>query len=145
MRRNVVVGVLAGSLGLLLIGLWTYIELRHSELGVFMRNSAVNGRPTSSFDESMSLMRRWVRIHQFVMSPIASILVGLFVGFLCRNRIWLALLIGVVPIVLMNSPSDVLSAIAAAICFLVAWIGAKSGQAVVTHFRTSRAAIATTT
>ncbi len=144
MKRNTVVGILAAILGVLLISFFLFLELRYSENGAFMREWAVNGKPNLSFDDTMKFMTKWVHILEFVLSPLASFSVGLFVGFLCRSRYWLALLIGVAPVIVMNYPSDVLSIIAGFTCIFAAWIGAKSAHTTVRHFATSRQTAATT-
>ena len=144
MKRNLVVGILAAVFGVLLVSAWMFLEMRYTEFGVTMRQWAANGKPTGQYDDAMSFMGKWVRVHQFILSPIVSILVGLFVGMLCPRRYWVALCIGVTPIIVMNYPSDVLSVTAGFIYILVAWLGAKSAQAMVKHFSKSNQQIATT-
>jgi hypothetical protein len=128
MKRTIAVGVLGAIVGLLLTSVWLSLEMRHSENGALMRQLAFNAQPNVSFDYTMTVMGKWVRIHEFIPSPLASVLVGLFVGFLCRSRYWLALLIGVTPIVLISYPSDFLSITSGLVCIFAAWICVKSAK-----------------
>ena len=138
MKRNIVVGVVAAVFGLLLISFFTFLEMRYSENGSFMRQWAASGRSNLSFDDTMKSMGKWIRIHQFVESPLASVLVGFFVGLLCPKRYWLALVVGVLPIVAVDYPSDVFSILSAITCVFVAWLGAKSAQSLARHFLPQR-------
>lgn len=144
MKRSIVVGILAAAFGVLLISLLMFLEMRYSEYGVFMREWAANGRPTGSFDDTMNFMAKWVHFNQFILSPTASVLVGLLVGGLCRNRYLVGVIIGVAPIVAVNYPSDVLSVTAALFCIFVAWLGAKGAQTITKHFSIKKQAVATT-
>src|SRR6185369_1723429 len=133
MKRNLIVGVLAAVFGLLLVSVWMFFEMRYSGFGVTMREWAATGRPTGRYDDALSFMGKWVLIHQFILSPIVSILIGLLVGTLCPRRYWLALIIGISPIIVMNYPSDVLSVMAGFVYIVVAWVGVKSAQPVAKH------------
>ena len=134
MKRNLVVGTLAALLAVLLVSAWMFLEMRYSEFGVTMRQWSANGGPTGRFDDTMGFLGKWVHIHQFILSPIVSILVGMFVGTLCRTRYWLALVIAVAPIVFINYPSDALSLMGGVIYILAAWLGVKSAQRIGKHF-----------
>jgi hypothetical protein len=79
MKRNLLVGIGAAAFGLLLISSFLYMELRYTENGAFMHQWAVNGAPNCRFDDCLKFMSKWVRIHEFVESPLASLLVGLLV------------------------------------------------------------------
>ena len=135
MKRTLVVGVLGAILGLALVSVWMFFEMRYSENGALMRELASSAGPNVSFDYTMTVMGKWVRIHEFLLSPLAAASVGLFVGFLCRRRYWLALLIGVTPIVLINYPSDFLSILSALLCMLVASISAKSAKSFAARYK----------
>ena len=130
MKRTIAVGVFAAVFGICVISFFTFLEMRCSENGAFMRDWAANGRPNLSFDDTMKFMDKWIRIHQFVEAPIASLLVGFLVGLLSRKRYWVAVLVGVFPIVVVEYPSDVFSVLSALTCVSVAWLAAKTAQSV---------------
>ncbi len=101
MKRAISVGVGAALLGLALTSLATYLELRFTQNGAFIRDWASKDSPDSRYGDPIDFMGKWLRIHQFVVSPSVSVLVGLFIGFFSRRRHLLPLLIGVTPIVLI--------------------------------------------
>lgn len=144
MKRSIFVGVAAAVFAILLISISTYLELRYTENGAFMREWAVNGKPSCRFDDCIVFMNKWVRIHEFVMSPSAALFVGLLVGSLSQRKYWASLLIGVTPIVVIHLPSDVLSAASGVACMAVAWLGVKSAQVAVKRFMLSRETAAVT-
>jgi hypothetical protein len=133
MKRNLIVGVLAAVFGLPAGQRMDVLRNALLRFGVTMREWAATGRPTGRYDDAMSFMGKWVLIHQFILSPIVSILIGLLVGTLCPRRYWLALIIGISPIIVMNYPSDVLSVMAGFVYIVVAWVGVKAAQPVAKH------------
>ena len=144
MKRSIVVGILGAAFGVLLISLLMFFEMRYSDIGVFIREWAAKGRPTGSSHDTMNFLAKWVHINQFILSPTASLFVGLLAGWLCRTRYMLAVIIGVAPIVATNYPSDVLSVTAGLFCIFVAWLGAKAAQAITKHLSVKKQAVATT-
>jgi hypothetical protein len=137
MKRNIVIGVGAAVLGFFLISLFAYLELRYTEFGAFMQGAA-KGVLDRRYGDPFDFMGKWARINQFIMFPVVSVLVGLFIGSLCRARCWLAVLIGVTPIVFVNYPSNIVSVVSGLVCIFAAWLGAKSAQAILRRFSESR-------
>ncbi|HVP44166.1 MAG TPA: hypothetical protein VMS96_12095 [Terriglobales bacterium] len=136
MKRAIIVGIAAVLLALTLLSLAGFLELKYTQNGAFVRDWATKGAPDSRvYGDPIEFMFRWVRFNQFVISPAVSVVVGLFIGFLCRGRLLLLVIIGVLPIVVVTYSSDLLSVVSGALCFGFGWLAARSSQ-VLTSRRT---------
>ncbi len=138
MRRTVLVGIAAALITLLLVTAATYVEMRHTQIGIFMRDSASEmrndhvSRPyTNKYGSPIDVLGRWARLNQFIVEPALCIVVGVFTGLLSR-RVLVSSLLGVVPIAALNWPPDVLAALSIAMCAIVCWsvaAGIRHGRA----------------
>lgn len=128
MKRAIAVGICSCLFGLTLVGIAMYLEMRYTQNGTFLRDWAVRGTPDPRYGDPLDFMGKWVRIHQFVILPAASFVVGFMVGLLVRRGLVLALLIGICPLSAMVSPADIGSVFSTLICILLAWLGARLGQ-----------------
>ena len=135
MKRAVLVGVAAAVITLLLVSAAGYLELRHTQFGLFMHDSAVEMRHENvsrayiaKYGDPIDFLGRWVRLNQMVVEPALCIVVGAFVGLLSR-RVLVSSLLGVAPIAAINWRPDALAAVGIAFCIAVCW----SVAAVIRH------------
>jgi len=127
MKRALVLGISGAVLTLLLMSVSMYLELRFTELGGFMREAA-HGVPNPKYGDPFALLGKWVRIHQFVVAPVVSALIGFGIGLLARGQLLLTVLIGIAPLVLLNNTLDLPAVPSGLACAFSAWLAAKAAQ-----------------
>jgi hypothetical protein len=128
MTRALLVGLAGALITVLLVTSATYVELRYTELGAFMRDSAVEMRNdhvsrgyTNRYGDPIDFLGRWLRLNQLVVQPALCIIVGIFIGLLSR-RVLVSTLIGVAPVAAFElAKPDMLAALSVAMCATVCW------------------------
>jgi hypothetical protein len=127
MKRALIVGLVAAAVTLLLVSFSTFLELRYTDFGKIMREMTAR-KPQHTFNQTMTVMARWVRIQSFVVDPIISLFVGFLVGLFSTKRYLAALAIALLPILVVNVATlDLTLIAAAALCAATGLCSAKLG------------------
>jgi len=127
MKQALMVGTGAALPALFLISLTTYVELRFTGLGMFMRDIAEHGAPGKGYGNPIEFMNRWLRIDPFVVAPALSFLLGLLVGCFSRRRVFLSLLLALTPVLFLDCRGwELWSILAGGMSLLSGWAGVKA-------------------
>ncbi|MGA7221134.1 MAG: hypothetical protein WBX38_22660 [Candidatus Sulfotelmatobacter sp.] len=131
MKRAILVGLGAALLAMALTSFATYLEVSYTRNGDFIRDWVSNGAPNPRYGDPLAFMVTWLRINQFMVDPVVSLLSGLLVGSFGRSRRFLSLMIAVLPIGLIEWQSDIVSFASILASLMFAWLGARLAEIII--------------
>jgi len=133
-RRSIVVGIAAAAVLLVLISASSWLEMRYTKAGNFMRDSAVEMQKQdfsrdyfAKYGDPTDFLGRWLRLNMFVVQPGLCLLIGICIGRF-TTHIVIASLIGVAPIISMYGLLPLINALTAGsmmACLLACWSSAR--------------------